>query len=184
MRLVTNNIKTGQGRTFEEFRRDILSKKTKVASQQEEAEGSGQLEVEPLHQEGESTEMPKKGPSAKKEPSAKKASSTCGECNCEPCECESKKEASADEEGKDSGHPKAEEKCHNNPEETKEASEEFVEEAKETKEEDKDEETKEASCEKRFVKMANLDEKNKNFLREYWRKLYGDDYVNALLADK
>ena len=33
----------------------------------DEAQSSGQLDVEPLHQEGESTTMPKNGPSAKKE---------------------------------------------------------------------------------------------------------------------
>ena len=37
---------------------------------------------------------------------------------------------------------------------------------------------------KRRMKIANLDEKNKGFLREYWRQLFGDDYVNAIIADK
>jgi hypothetical protein len=39
----------------------------KVAAEQDEAEGSGQLEVEPHHQKGESTTMPKNGPKGKKE---------------------------------------------------------------------------------------------------------------------
>ena len=45
-------------------------------------------------------------------------------------------------------------------------------------------EEKEASKKVEFVKIANLDEKNKGFLKEYWRQLFGDDYVNALTADK
>jgi hypothetical protein len=31
---------------------------------------------------------------------------------------------------------------------------------------------------------ANLSERNKRHLREYWSQLFGEDYVNALLADK
>ena len=46
------------------------------------------------------------------------------------------------------------------------------------------EEEKEASAKTEFVKWANLDSKNKSFLTKYWRQLFGDDYVNALVSDK
>ncbi len=298
MKLITNRISTGKPKDFNDFVADFRRNQIKTASvktaEQEEADSSGQLDVEPLHQEGESTTMPKAGPSAKKDDGEKSAAATK-----EP-----------DQEGEDSGQPKAEgsEKLTNNvkfdpndssdeekgitdagakaatkvashcpdceksedkctceckscsaakavavktagelPEALKEhqfkakdgdddkdADKDADKEAK--KDEDK-EETKEAShkcedcekdpctcpkeaaakcekcecepceCEKtaatkckkcecdpctckeaskkvEFVKVANLDEKNKGFLREYWRQLFGDDYVSAIIADK
>ena len=278
MKLYTNKISTGKAKSFEDFVADFKkAKNIKTASvkmaEQEEADSSGQLDVEPLHQEGESTTMPKAGPSAKKDDGEKTSSAT----------------TQPDEEGKDSGQPKAEgsEKFTNDPEvpskeekggsvdaTTKVAGhcpkcEESEEDctcdckdcsaAKESeiktagikgncskcgkpnflckgkcsgddsdssndkdsddKDSDDNKEEKEAShkcedckedpcscakeastkCDKcecdpceckdaskkvEFVKIANLDEKNKGFLKEYWRQLFGDDYVNALISDK
>ncbi len=254
MKLYTNKISTGKAKRFEDFVADFRkANNIKTASvktaEQEEADSSGQLDVEPLHQEGESTTMPKAGPSAKKDDGEKTSSAT----------------KQPDEEGKDSGQPKAEgsEKFTNDPEvpskeekagsagvakvaghcpkcEESEADctcdckdctaskEAAIKTAGEkgmcscgkpnfickgkckggdsngdddgsTKEEDKEEkeasskcdkcdcepcECKEASKKVEFVKIANLDDKNKSFLKTYWKQLFGDDYVNAIIADK
>ena len=249
MQLITNRIHTGKPGRFEDFVRKYrdehqvktasVDEKIKVAAEQEEADSSGQLDVEPLHQEGESTEMPKKGPSAKKEGNEGDKSATS--------------DTDSEKEGKDSGQPKAEgsEKFTNDPKvpskeekggssnkETKKAEltpaqeklpealkekieksqggtddkdtddkdtddkdtddkDTDVKEAKvEEKEIDEDEEEKEAKTDKeekeekeskqklQFVKWANLDSKNKAFLVKYWKQLFGDDYANALVADK
>ena len=61
---------------------------------------------------------------------------------------------------------------------------ECEEECKEEEKEEAKEEAKEASKKSQFVKIANLDAKNKKFLTDYWRQIFGDDYVNALVADK
>ena len=238
MKFITNRISTGKPRSFEDFVKDFKNgRQVKTASvktaEQEEADSSGQLDVEPLHQEGESTTMPKAGPSAKKDDGDKSASST----------------TDPEAEGKDSGQPKAEgsEKFTNDPkapskeekagsanaktkvaghcakcDETEEDckcdckdctaakagavktagelpealkehqfkakdsdgdKEEEKDEEKEGKTDDKDKEEKEAKAVK-FVKIANLNEKNKGFLKEYWRQLFGDEYANALVADK
>ena len=70
MKFVTNKISTGKAKTFADLVEDYRNKNAslqKQASQeavvktartdakQEEGESSGQLDVEPLHQEGEST---------------------------------------------------------------------------------------------------------------------------------
>jgi len=43
---------------------------------------------------------------------------------------------------------------------------------------------KEASSKMKFVKIANLDDKTKTWLSDYWKNLYPAEYVDALLADK
>ena len=241
MKLITNRISTGKEKRFEDFIADFKSKRNiktasvKTAEEQEEADSSGQLDVEPLHQNGESTTMPKAGPSAKKDDGAKAA----------------KADTDPEKEGKDSGQPKWEgqQKNVNDPEEPTEKGgsakaktkvaghcskcEETEEECtcgckdctaakkvevkiagikgncskcgkpnflckgkcsgdsdgdndgsteESEKKEDKKEE-KDASSVK-FVKVANLDPKNKSFLKDYWRQLFGDDYANAIIADK
>lgn len=204
MQLITNRIHTGSPGRFEDFIKKFREEnqvktasskeEVKVAAEQEEADSSGQLDVEPLHQEGESTTMPKAGPSAKKDDGEKAAAA----------------DTDPEKEGKDSGQPKAEgsEKFTNDPkvpskeekgggtkEEVKEAGNlpEALEEHKfkkkdegdeEEEKEDKDKEEKEAEKKPQFVKWANLDSKNKAFLTKYWKQLFGDDYVNALVADK
>lgn len=62
--------------------------------------------------------------------------------------------------------------------------EEKKEEKEEEKKEEAKEEEKEANKKSQFVKIANLDAKSKKFLTDYWRQIFGDDYVNALVADK
>jgi len=234
MKLITNRISTAKDRNFDDFVADFKSKRNiKTASvktaEQEEAESSGQLKVEPLHQTGESTTMPKAGPSAKKDDGEKAAAA----------------DTDPEKEGKDSGQPKAEgsekftndpkvpskeekagsarvakvaahcEKCDGKDEDAKctceckdctaakaeavktAALEDLPQEVQDkikgkktdcdgdndgSTEEDCEEE-KEASAVK-FVKIANLDEKNKSFLKDYWKQLFGDEYVNAIIADK
>jgi len=226
MQFITNRIRTGKAKSFADLVKELSQSKqetVKTASVQEpvkvaeekkekskdEGPSSGQLDVEPLHQTGESTEMPKKGPSAKKDDNSAKAAAT---------------KINTEEEGKDSGQPKAEgtEKFTNDPQkpdkkdaagsakvETKEAKLEMCPECKKpgfacTCKKDKGKETEEgcggegekpcsaeakveekkSETKKQFVKVANLDGKNKAFLRKFWRQLYGEEYVNALLADK
>jgi len=251
MQFITNRIRTGKAKSFADLVKELSQPKqetVKTASVQEpvkvaeekkekskdEAPSSGQLDVEPLHQTGESTEMPKKGPSAKKDDNSAKAAAT---------------KTNTEEEGKDSGQPKAEgsEKFTNDPKkpdkkdaagtakvEVKEAGKvcekcgkicgdkeegcacdeskacsgsadtkvkkagklpealkEHMFKKKDEKGEEKSdgdgeikEEDKKAEIKKQFVKVANLDGKNKAFLRKFWRQLYGEEYVNALLADK
>ncbi len=269
MKLITNRISTGKVKRFEDFVAEFRKKnQIKTASvktaEQEEADSSGQLKVEPLHQKGESTTLPKNGPSAKNnsdgtsaaatkksdeeapssgQPEAEgtekltndpkvptkeeKAGSTeeeikvaektcekcdkpCNECKCEACDCKpctaSRKEEVKVAQEEEKEEEKEEDKKEDKEEEIKEAEltpaqEKLPDALKEKikakqgddgdkdgdKEEDKEEdkkEDKESSQKTQFVKIANLDEKNKGFLRDYWRQLFGDDYVNALISDK
>ena len=173
MQFITNRISTGGTKTFKDFVKDYkASLKVKTASaeevvktaEQEEAESSGQLDVEPLHQKGESTNQPKGSDAGEKEKPVS------------------------------SGQPEAEGKLTNDPKVEKEAKTidkkedeiEIEKKDKDKKEEVKAEnkETKTAVKEKKYVKLANLDEKSKSFLREYWLKQYPVEFVDAMLADK
>jgi hypothetical protein len=226
MQFITNRIRTGKAKSFSDLVKELTQPKqetVKTASTQEpvkvaaedkketkkdEGPSSGQLDVEPLHQKGESTEMPKKGPSAKKDDDKAKVAAT---------------DTQPDKEGKDSEQPKweGEQKNNNKPEakedtkggeakvETKEAGLEMCPDCKKPgfackckkdgekgKEEDcggegekpcKAEskvEAKKAEVKMEFVKIANLDGKNKSWLRKFWRQLYPEQYVDAMLADK
>lgn len=255
MKLYTGKISTKKAKSFEDLIADFQKKdqvktaSTKIA-EQEEAESSGQLDVEPLHQEGESTTMPKQGPSAKKDDSQgskspKKDSDKEGESSGQPeAEAklvnvpEDKESKKASKEGQDYDEEEGEvpgeqdtgpneyapvggEKDDDKDDKdlTKEQEEKLPEKLKEqiknkkeagkeeagkrdgtgpykdsfqnkTKEEGKRKEKGEEcpedkeSSSKQFVKIANLDEKNKTFLKKFWGQLFGDDYVNALIADK
>lgn len=299
MQFITNRIHTGKAKRFEDFVKeyqDKEAKQIKVAAAEEvvktaeedEAPSSGQLDVEPLHQTGESTTMPKAGPSAKKEDGpAKSAGSstkkekdeadssgqpeaegkltndpkvptkeekgggakaevkeaaltceqckkTCDECACKGCDCkpcsaaranaqikeakkplpdalkehqfkatedkeetedkeaevkEEVKEAKAKEEEEEEKKEEKEAQCKKTEEEKKEGKEEKEEKEAQCKKTDEEEEEKKEDKEavvdeKKFVKIANLDAKNKAFLKKYWKQLFGEDYANALIADK
>jgi hypothetical protein len=217
MNLITNRISTGKPKRFEDFVKSCTEPKqvktasTKVA-EQEEADSSGQLDVEPLHQEGESTTMPKAGPSAKKDSGDASNGSSTGKVAEDKDEADSSGQPEAEAKlNNDPKAPEKEEKAGSADEITKEAGEKgmcscgkpnFIckgkcsgdsddsddcddKEEKEAKVEDEDEkEEKEASDKVEFVKVANLDDKNKSFLKEYWRQLFGDDYVSAMIAEK
>lgn len=228
MKFITNCIQTGNGKTFDDFVRSVLKKdeivKTastgtvvKKAAEQEEAESSGQLDVEPLHQKGESTEMPKKGPSAKKDDDAckckkteaatekdeadssgqpewegkkennndpkeekKEAAALCEKCKKEPCECKEDCDCKSCKASKEAAKAKTA-ALEDLPQEVQDKIKGKKSEGKDEK--DEKDEKKDASA-KKFVKIANLDAKNKAFLKEFWKKLYPEAYVNALLADK
>ena len=324
MKFVTNRIRTGKAKSFDDIINEYRkTKEVKTAStetvvktaEKDEADSSGQLDVEPLHQTGESTTMPKNGPNAKKEGTEKGTAKTstdpeaegkdsgqpkaegsekftnepkveedakggsakeetkvaeakceecgkvCTECTCEKCECKAckeekikiaaeltpaqeklpdfikekiegkgKKEDKDDKDKKDDKDEDKEAKVKEDDKEEKEAKTEDKEEKEKEKEakvdkDEKKEEEKEAGNKKQFVKLASLDgnnlvktmicladqavksigkeaavhylnslfgelkfanlnAKNKEFLRTYWTKLFGEDYVNALLADK
>ena len=242
MKLYTNKISTGKSQRFEDFvkkyqeDKQIKTASVKVAEEKDEADSSGQLDVEPLHQEGESTTMPKNGPSAKKESdesvstekvaeekdeadssgqpeaegklvndpkvpskeekggSADKAVKVAGHCakcdeseedyKCDCKDCSAAKEVEVKTAGikgncSKCGKPNflCKGKCSGDDSD----SSDDKDDDKEEKDDDKEE--KEAKTVE-FVKIANLDDKNKGFLKEYWRQLFGDDYVNALIADK
>ncbi len=60
---------------------------------------------------------------------------------------------------------------------------EDTEDTEETKETETDE-SAEASSSPKYVKIANLDDKSKSWLRTYWSELYPPEYVDAMVADK
>tara|TARA_Y100000034_G_scaffold136138_1_gene211026 strand:- start:9349 stop:10053 length:705 start_codon:yes stop_codon:yes gene_type:complete len=230
-KFVTNSIHVGKGISFNDYVEKLTQPKQEVktaqandhpkqAAEDDEADSSGQLDVEPLHQEGESTPKPHKEKEAagvenfgdkKAEPFGKKdekddkddkdeddkeasadaevklAACECGctdtdddgnckECGkaCKPCEAEAEgetKEAESkeDEEGPDSGQPKAEENLVQGP-----GTDRIDEEA--------DDQKKLSSG--RFKKIANLTDEEKTRLRTYWGNLYPDAYVDAMLQNK
>lgn len=205
MNFVSNKINIGTSKSFQDIVNDYLKAKNektvKVAStnsvvktaKEEEAKSSGQLDVEPLHQTGESTNQ----------------DSVAGGKGDEKGKSKGKSNCSCDEEGKDSGQPKAEAKLTNDPKveastetETKEAgmkgncekckkpnfickgkcSGEATDEKKEDKVEDKKDDKKEAKVV--FKKIANLTSKEKTKLKEYWKTLYPSEFVEAMLEEK
>jgi len=229
MHFIANKISVGKTKSFEEICQKFLEEKNanvktaavKVA-EADEAPSSGQLAVEPLHQEGESTNQ----------------DSVAGGKDNDGGKGGKAKTTPSDEEGKDSGQPKAEgsEKLTNDPKveasagtkvarnqdgtgpdgegprtgrgsgpceenkedegdkDTKEAGslpealKEHQFKAKDDKDddkdEDKDEKTKEASTTTGFKKIANLTPAEKTRLDKYWKTIYPDAFVDALLADK
>lgn len=68
-------------------------------------------------------------------------------------------------------------------EEDKEEGKEEDKEEEDKEEEVKEEEVKEAKVQ-RFCKVAQLDEKTKKWMFDYWRNMYGEDYASAMIADK
>jgi len=127
------------------------------SNEDDTAPSSGQLDVEPLHQKGESENAG----------------------NEDLCDDNVKKtEAESEEETKEAagidnfGDKKAE------PFGKKEK-----EEDEEEKEASEDVNLIEASTGGKFVKLSKLNDKTRSFLRDYWRNLYPEEYVDAMLAD-
>jgi len=250
MKFITNKISTGKAKSFEDIVASYAQKRqVKVASTDEtvkvaeadEADSSGQLDVEPLHQTGESTTMPKNGPSAKKDDSSgsspKEAKEKDEADSSGQTEVEGKlindpkvdKEAEVKEAGelpealkeyqfKSKGEDKDEDDKEDKDEDDKEEKDDDDKEEKtagkdergkrdgtgpykgslQDKNEDEGkmkqkgeecpcedkEEEKEASSQKKFIRLANLDSKSKSWLSDYWKKIYPADYVDAMLSDK
>jgi len=206
MQFTTNKIHLGKVPSFDEIVAKVRGEKiasantevVKTASvkiaEQDEAPSSGQLDVEPLHQEGESTNQ----------------DSVAGGKDNEDSTATVKK-TNPDDEGKDSGQPAAEAKLTNDPKVDKDAkTEEKVEKeagkvpgvpdgtgpGKDSPEcpfnkddkKDKDEKEDEKDCtlsasSKGLVKIANLPAAEKNRLKEYWKNIYPADYVDAMVED-
>jgi len=237
MHFISNKISVGKTKSFEDICQDYLAKKdasVKTASVKEvvvktaeadEAEGSGQLEVEPLHQEGESTNQDSvaggkndgdggKAPAKKADeegedsgqPKAegsekftndpkveadadtevKVAEAKCEKCDCDPCECkeakcaddEESEEKDADAETKEAGVKGNCAKC-DKPN--------FLCKCDKGDSDDgdgEDKEEKEASATVGFKKIANLTSEEKTRLGKFWRNIYPDAFVDAMLADK
>lgn len=195
----TNRISTGENNvTFADFIKKH-SKTTKTASQSEklvktaseEQVSSGQLEVEPLHQEGESTNQGSKKETSSSSASVKKEKEESSgqpewegksENNNEPkVEAKSKvvtKKANLDNLGDKKAEPFGKE-------DSDKSEEHDSEEKSEEKSEDKEdkEEKKEASSNK-FVKISKLTAKDKAFLKDYWSSLFGKDYAEAITSDQ
>ena len=261
----TNRISTGKPKSFADLVADYQNKKAgqvkqasaatepvqKVArtdAKQEEGESSGQLDVEPLHQEGESTPKVKGKDSGKKgsegiasESASKKETKeaaevkeacdcgckNCGDCKCKGCtakaEAQSKVAGNVQDtdnenegEAEDSGQPKWEgqQKNNNDPDagkhrdgdgdqkkakatgKTKEANLDNIpeekrakpfgasEETEEVEAEDKEDKEVKAGGKLQFVKVANLRDKDKKWLQEYWGELYMPEYAKAMTEDK
>ncbi len=237
MQFISNKISIGKTKSFEDICQEFVAKKNanvKTASvkvaEADEAEGSGQLEVEPLHQEGESTNQdsvvggtdneggdggkaPTKKPDeegkdsgqpkaegsekltndpkveANADTKVKVATHKCDDCDCDPCTCKDK-EAKTDEdeaETKEAGvkgncakcsKPNFLCKCDKGDSDSDDSDDK----------KDDDGEDKEASAKTSvkvaFTKIANLTASEKTRLGKYWKNIYPDSFVDALLADK
>lgn len=240
MKFVTNKISTGKAKTFadlvEDYRNKIASLQKQASQEavvktartdaiQEEGESSGQLDVEPLHQEGESTPKVKGksgGEGSEKIQPEAAANTTVKAADCGVCDKDNENNGPAEE----SGQTKADfPKRTNDPEAgkhrdgdgdqkkaetetpvvtaggkgsggsknfgdkkapefgTEKTGDEDAEEVEAKKKPCSDGKKKKAS-DRKFVVVANLDSKSKNWLKKYWSDLYQSDYADAMTADK
>lgn len=226
MKFVTNRITTGKSKSFADLVADFRAKKesglSKTASaeqvvktarsdaKQEEGESSGQLDVEPLHQKGEST--PKvKGKSGDKDQGVKDKVVSSDASQTKQAESIQDKENENNKPAEESGQTKADfPKLTNDPEagkhrdgdgdQKKEAAglDNFGDKKAQPfgkKEEKKDEKPctdkpctdgkkgKKASG-RNFVVIANLDSKSKSWLKKYWSNIFMPEYADAMTSDK
>ena len=195
MQFISNRIFTGKAKTFEDVVKSYTEKKAVVktasvkVAEKDEAESSGQLKVEPLHQKGESTEA---------------TPSTGGKADNKEAPSSGQPEA----EAKLVNEPKVEDKKAEATETTKEAGfdtkpcgacgmcgglckckkdDKVKKEGDDDSDDDTEAKAKEAiraAAQGNFVKIANLDSKTKSWLNTYWKKLFPASFVDAMLADK
>jgi len=220
-KFVTNSIHVGKGISFNDYVEKLTQPKQEVktaqandhpkqAAEDDEADSSGQLDVEPLHQEGESTPKPHKEKEAagvenfggnqaelfgKKDDEEKKdddedeeaSGCTCddakedGNGNCKECGKACKPcEAEAEAEVKEADSKEDEE----GPDNGQSKAEEKLVQGPGTDciDEEADDQKKLSSG--RFKKIANLTDEEETRLRTYWGQLYPDAYVDAMLQDK
>lgn len=200
MQFISNRIYTGKAKTFEDVVKSYTDKKAVVktasvkVAEKDEAESSGQLKVEPLHQKGESTEAtPKSGGKADKKeaPSSGQPEAEAKLVN-EPKVEDKKADAQTttkeaefstkkcDECGMCGGLCKCKkDKCDDDAPVKKEG-----DDGEADAEESAKDSLKAAAGASNFVKLANLDGKTKNWLSTYWKKLYPTEFVDAMLSDK
>jgi ferredoxin len=212
MQLIQNRNFTNKPKTFEDVVKSLMTKTASTVepvktAAEDEGKSSGQLDVEPLHQKGESTEptaKTKAGEGDKEEakssgqPEAeaklvnepkvedKKAEATvttkeaefstekCDECGMCGGLCKCKKDDDPKEEGKEIKESEDEEV------DTEAKAKDFVAKIAAGRKYVKVAELIKAS----MTKEANLDNKTFSWLKEYWGKLYGNDFVAAMLAEK
>jgi hypothetical protein len=217
MKFNSNRIFTGQAKTFEDVVKSYTEKKlVKTASvkvaEKDEAESSGQLKVEPLHQKGESTEATpssgckcdkKEAPSSGQpeaeaklvnEPKVedKKADATVttkeAEFSTKKCPecgmCGGLCKCKGKGKGKGKGDCDGTGKGDGECNKDKKIEKEGDDDADDTDAEAKAKEAIKAASTGNFVKIANLDSKTKSWLNTYWKKLFPASFVDAMLADK
>jgi hypothetical protein len=171
-------------------------KMVKTASKEDEV-SSGQLDVEPLHQKGDSECAPKsKGGKSKEDDEAEGS----GQLEVEPLhqKGESEKAAESNKETKQAGSD-----CMDGDEDDKEdKDEDKKDDDKEEKDEDKDDDgltegqkklpealqkaikDKKASTNGKLIVLAKLTPDQRKMLATYWGNLYDKEYVDALLEEK
>jgi len=229
MKFIENKISTSRSTSWADYVKKVTAPKTetvvktasvKVAEEEkketkkenkDEGKSSGQLDVEPLHQKGESVK-----PSAITEENKK----TCATAEAPVKVAEEKKEIKKDDivtydagktEAKLTNDPKPLEEKKESAAKTevkkaeKEEKEEKTEDKKEDKKEDKSDDkedgltpgqrklppalqeaikNKKSLAEVKFVKISNLTDKAKTELVEYYKKFWSQDFAEALTADK
>lgn len=219
MKFITNRIQTGKGKTLDELfakkepkivKTAATQAEVKIAEEKDEGVSSGQLDVEPLHQKGESTPTPGK----KEEKAGSDVKDTNNE-NTKPAESsgqpewEGKKENVNDPKAGEHRDGDGDQKKSKVVQPAKEAKgnienltaprfgpggkpvEKKEDENKDEKEDDEKDckaeekvETKVADTKTGFVRVANLNAKDKAWLKNYWRTLYPAEYADAMTADK
>ena len=211
MQFITNKISIGKGKSFEDIVNEAMSKKEvvktasvtkeiKVATKEDEGPTSGQPQAEAkLVNRPERDDVPAKGGGKKQEEADSSGQPEAEAKLVNDPEKEEKevKEAKAKEcECKDG------ETCEKCKEPTLDTKEDKKDEKDDNKDDNKDDDgltegqkklpealqnaikNKKSSDNVKFVKIANLDEKTKSFLRDYYNRLWPKEFVDALLADK
>lgn len=169
VKFMNNSIKVGKGKSFADLVREKVEKQASSdqvvkTAEAEEADSSGQLEVEPLHQEGESEEPSEVTDENKKTKAGKKEAG--------------KKEKGDHDYDSDESEENKDEKGGSD------VDNEELEDAGEKGGEESDEkDCRVASSKPRFQKVAKLNEESKALLRAEWESVFPKDYVDAMLAE-
>lgn len=201
----TNRINTGASKSFSDLVSDYQNKKqasskkslVKTAeASEDEGPSSGQLEVEPLHQNSGKEEDSKESKDVKKAESEADEADSSGQTewegedknNNDPEAGEYHDEKMASEESATSktkeanldnlGDSKAK------PFGKKDDSDEGKEDEDKTDKEDEDKECTAKDESVKFTKIANLDDKSKKWLKEFFSMIYMPEYADAMVADK
>ena len=238
MKLYTNKVSTGKGITWNDFVAKSANQNSdetivKTASTEadeapsteaDEAPSSGQLDVEPLHQQGESEKPSAVNDKNKKvEAEVKEAKLEADEVVeydggkteaklVNQPEVEDEKEAEANVEVKEARNQDGTGPAGEGPGTGRGLGKCTDEEKKEQKEKDDDDDDKDdkddgddgltaaqkklpealqeaikkkkSSGQPLYIKVANLDDKSKQVMRAYWGKVWPEEFINAVLAEK
>ncbi|NJL70394.1 MAG: hypothetical protein HC888_01690 [Candidatus Competibacteraceae bacterium] len=221
----SNKISTGKGKSFDELvaayrqqKMDSAQNVVKTASTQspkvkvaevdeperpaakgkdaEEGKSSGQLDVEPLHQDGESTPKVKSGKEAEAVTQNKEAGleNIPEEKRAKPFGSKDEDKDGDKEDKKDDKKPTDKEasssvdKDNENKDDAEDSKQPKWEgEKKNNNDPDagkhRDGDQKKASS-TGYIKLANLDAKNEKKLRNYWSNIWPKEFVDAMLSKK